>query len=118
MCADPNAGARQAARAKHRQKVFDYQANSNKFWYKELDYKNKKQFIQGIGESRQLSDVRQAVLNKRSAGLSALIPNFFLFFEIDFVLRVLTVVVPPFDIADCGSGLICSPDQFTDQSFH
>ena len=71
MCADPNAGARQAARAKHRQKVFDYQANSNKFWNKELDYKNKKQFIQGIGESRQLSDIRQAVLNKRSAGLSA-----------------------------------------------
>ena len=71
MCADPNAGARQAALAKHRQKVFDYQANSNKFWNKELDYKNKKQFIQGIGESRQLSDIRQAVLNKRSAGLSA-----------------------------------------------
>jgi len=71
VCADPNAGARQAAREKHRQKVFDYQANSTKFWNKELDYKNKKTFIQGIGESRQLSDIRQAVLNKRAAGLSA-----------------------------------------------
>jgi len=71
VCPDPNAAARAAAREKHRKKVFDYQANSNKFWNKELDYKNKKQFIQGIGESRQLSDIRQAVLNKRAAGLSS-----------------------------------------------
>ena len=71
VCADPNAGARAAAREKHRQKMFNYSSNSIKYWNKETDFKNKKQFIQGIGESRQLSDIRQAVEQKRAAGLSA-----------------------------------------------
>ena len=71
VCADPNAGARQAAKIKHQEKMYNYRANSLKYWNRELDFKNKKQFIQGIGESRQLSDIRQAVLNKRAAGLSA-----------------------------------------------
>ena len=71
VCADPNAGARQAAKIKHQEKMYNYRANSLKYWNRELDFKNKKQFIQGIGESRQLSDIRQAVMNKRAAGLSA-----------------------------------------------
>ena len=71
VCADPNAGARQAAKERHANKMFAYKSNSVKFWNRETDYKNKKQFIQGIGESRQLSDIRQAVEQKRSAGLSA-----------------------------------------------
>ena len=70
VCADPNAGARAAAREKHRQKMFNYKSDSVKYWNKETDFKNKKQFIQGIGESRQLSDIRQAVEQKRAAGLS------------------------------------------------
>ena len=71
VCADPNAGARQAAKERHANKLFAYKSNSVKYWNRETDYKNKKQFIQGIGESRQLSDIRQAVMNKRAAGLSA-----------------------------------------------
>ena len=71
VCADPNAGARQAAKERHANKMFAYKSNSVKYWIRETDYKNKKQFIQGIGESRQLSDIRQAVMQKRSAGLSA-----------------------------------------------
>jgi len=71
VCADPNAGAREAARERQRQKLFNYKSDSVKYWNREVDFKNKKQFIQGIGESRQLSDIRQAVLNKRAAGLSA-----------------------------------------------
>ena len=71
VCADPNAGARQAAKERHANKMFAYKRNSVKYWNRETDYKNKKQFIQGIGESRQLSDIRQAVEQKRSAGLSA-----------------------------------------------
>ena len=71
VCADPNAGARQAAREKHRQKMFDYKSNSVKYWNRETDFKSKKQFIQGIGESRQLSDIRQAVMQRRAAGLTA-----------------------------------------------
>jgi len=71
VCADPNAGARAAAKERHREKVFNYASNSLKYWNRETDFKAKKQFIQGIGESRQLSDIRQAVMNKRSSGLSA-----------------------------------------------
>jgi len=71
VCADPNAAARQAAKEKHRQKMFDYKSNSVKYWNRETDFKSKKQFIQGIGESRQLSDIRQAVMQKRAAGLTA-----------------------------------------------
>ena len=71
VCADPNAGARQAAKERHANKMFAYKSNSVKYWNRETDFKNKKQFIQGIGESRQLSDIRQAVEQKRAAGLSA-----------------------------------------------
>ena len=71
VCADPNAGARAAAKDRHREKVYNYRSNSIKYWNRETDFKRKKQFIQGIGESRQLSDIRQAVMQKRAAGLSA-----------------------------------------------
>ena len=70
VCADPNAGARAAAKEKHRQKMFNYKSDSVKYWNRETDFKDKKQFIQGIGESRQLSDIRQAVEQRRAAGLS------------------------------------------------
>ncbi len=70
VCADPNAGARQAAKAKHQEKVYNYKANTAKYFNRELDYSAKKKFIQGIGESRQLSDIRQAVMQRRGAGLS------------------------------------------------
>jgi len=70
VCADPNAAARQAAKEKHLNKMFAYKSNSVKYWNRETDFKNKKQFIQGIGESRQLSDIRQAVEQRRAAGLS------------------------------------------------
>ena len=71
VCADPNAGARAAARARHQEKVYNYRSNSIKYWNRETDFKRRKQFIQGIGESRQLSDIRQAVMQKRAAGLTA-----------------------------------------------
>ena len=70
VCADPNAAARQAAKERHANKMFAYKSNSVKYWNRETDFTAKKQFIQGIGESRQLSDIRQAVMNKRAAGLS------------------------------------------------
>ena len=71
VCADPNAGARAAAKERHREKVYNYRSNSIKYWNRETDFKRKKQFIQGIGESRQLSVIRQAVMQKRALGLSA-----------------------------------------------
>ena len=71
VCADPNAGARAAAREKHRQKMFNYKSDSVKYWNTESDVKRKVQFIQSTGRSRQLSDIRQAVLTRRAAGLTA-----------------------------------------------
>ena len=71
VCADPNAGARAAAKARHQEKVYNYKSNAIKFWNRETDFKSKKQFIQGIGESRQLSDIRQALMSKRGVGLAA-----------------------------------------------
>ena len=70
VCADPNAAARQAAKEKHLNKMFAYRSNSVKYWNRETDFKNKKQFIQGIGESRQLSDIKQGIEQKIGAGLS------------------------------------------------
>ena len=71
VCADPNAGARAAAKEKHRQKMFNYKSDSVKYWNTESDVKRKVQFIQSTGRSRQLSDIRQAVLTRRAAGLTA-----------------------------------------------
>jgi len=71
VCADPNAGARAAAKARHQEKVYNYKSNAIKYWNRETDFKSKKQFIQGIGESRQLSDIRQALMSKRGVGLAA-----------------------------------------------
>ena len=71
VCADPNAGARAAAKHRHQEKVYNYKANAAKYFNREVDYAAKKKFIQGIGESRQLSDIRQAVMQRRGAGLSA-----------------------------------------------
>ena len=71
VCADPNAGARAAAKEKHRQKMFNYKSDSVKYWNTESDVKRNVQFIQSTGRSRQLSDIRQAVLTRRAAGLTA-----------------------------------------------
>jgi len=71
VCADPNAGAREQARARHREKVFNYQAESNKYWNKETAYVKKAQFIQGIGESRARSDIRQLIERKRGEALKS-----------------------------------------------
>jgi len=70
VCADPNAGARAAARQQHQQKVYNYRSNSIKFWNRETSYKRKAQFIQGIGESRARSDIRQLIERKRGQALS------------------------------------------------
>jgi len=71
VCADPNAGARAAARERHKEKVFNYASNSLKYFNTEADVGRKLKFIQGTGRSRQQSDIREAVLNRRSAGLTA-----------------------------------------------
>jgi len=71
VCADPNAGARQQAKIRHQQKMFKYKSDSVKFWNKETSYSKKAQFIQGIGESRARSDIRQLIERKRGQVLSS-----------------------------------------------
>ena len=71
VCADPNAGARAAAKQRHQEKVYKYKSDSIKFWNKETSYVKKSQFIQGIGESRARSDIRQLIERKRGQALSS-----------------------------------------------
>jgi len=71
VCADPNAGLRAQAREKHRQKMFNYKSQSVKYWNKETAYARKAKFIQGIGESRARSDIRQLIERKRGQALSS-----------------------------------------------
>ena len=71
VCADPNAGARQAAKERHANKMFKYKSDSVKYWNRETSYVRKAQFIQGIGESRARSDIRQLIERKRGQVLSS-----------------------------------------------
>ena len=70
VCADPNAGARQAAKERHQNKIFKYGSESLKYWNRETSYAKKASFIQGIGESRARSDIAQLIERKRGQTLS------------------------------------------------
>ena len=71
VCADPNAGVRQAAKEKHQQKMFNYKSQSVKYWNRETRYVNQKSAILSLGESRGRSDIMQMIERKRAAGLTA-----------------------------------------------
>jgi len=71
VCADPNAGVRQAARERHQQKMFKYKSDSVKFWNRETRYVKQKSAILSLGESRARSDIMQMIERKRAAGLTA-----------------------------------------------
>ena len=71
VCADPNAGARQAAKERHQQKMFKYKSDSVKYWNRETRYVNQRSAILSLGESRGRSDIMQMIERKRAAGLTA-----------------------------------------------
>ena len=71
VCADPNAAARQQAKERHNNKVFKFMSDGNKFHNRETTYAKQSKFIQGIGESRAQSDIRQLIERKRGAALSS-----------------------------------------------
>ena len=50
---------------------FNYRSEGVKFFNRAADFKRKTQFIAGIGESRQQSDIRQRVMDKRAVGLKS-----------------------------------------------
>ena len=71
VCADPNAGVRQAAKERHQQKMFKYKSDSVKYWNRETRYVNQRSAILSLGESRGRSDIMQMIERKRAAGLTA-----------------------------------------------
>ena len=71
VCADPNAAARQAAKERHANKVFKFMSDGNKFHNNQTTYEKQSRFIQGIGESRAQSDIRQLIERKRGQALSS-----------------------------------------------
>ena len=64
MCADPNAGAREQARARQQTKVYDFKSKSIQHWNKETDYVRGKEQI-ATGYSRDMSDIQQALSKSR-----------------------------------------------------
>ena len=62
---------REQARQQHEARVFAFGAEKVKDFNRRADFKRKTQFISSIGESRQQSDIRQRVMDKRSAGLKS-----------------------------------------------
>gem|GEM_PF-3195762 len=71
MCAgrDQNKAAREQAKASHNNRVYAHRSKGNKLFNLETNFKRKSNFIQGIGESRTLSDIREKIMQKRASGL-------------------------------------------------
>ena len=69
MCADPNAGAREQARARQRQKDYEFRANSVNYWNKETDYIRGREQI-ATGYSRDISDIEQALSKSRGGAFT------------------------------------------------
>ena len=68
VCADPNAGAREQARARQQQKIYDFKQNSIKYWNQETDYVIGKEMA-ATGYSRDMSDIQQAYTRLRGEAL-------------------------------------------------
>ena len=62
---------REQARQQHEARVFAFGAEKVKDFNRRADFKRKTQFISSIAESRQQSDIRQRVMDKRTAGLKS-----------------------------------------------
>ncbi len=60
VCADPNAGAIQAARIRHENRLYEYKGNQLKFWNKETSFKTQED-LNVIGHSRDKSDIQVAM---------------------------------------------------------
>ena len=75
MCRKKETPESKAARnrVKYQQmtREFNYRSEGVKFFNREADFKRKTQFIASIGESRQQSDIRQRVMDKRAVGLKS-----------------------------------------------
>ena len=66
---DQNAELRRAQRHKHHGREVAFRSKGNQLFNRETNFKRKSNFIQGIGQSRTLSDIRQKIMDKRASGL-------------------------------------------------
>ena len=71
MCADPNAGARAAAREKQKERLYQFKADGIQYYNKETTWDKNRKFITGMGYSRDYSDIMSALDTARGKTLAA-----------------------------------------------
>ena len=69
VCAGKDESAKVAAQQRHNDRVYDHRSRGNKLFNLETNFKRKSHFIQGIGASRTLSDIREKIMKNRASGL-------------------------------------------------
>jgi hypothetical protein len=70
VCADPNAGARAAAREKQKERVYQFKADGIQWYNKEATWDKNRKFITGMGYSRDYSDIMSALDTARGKSLA------------------------------------------------
>ena len=71
MCADPNAGARAAAKEKQKERLYQFKADGIQYYNKEATWDKNRKFITGMGYSRDYSDIMSALDTARGKTLAA-----------------------------------------------
>tara|TARA_R100000234_G_C5000467_1_gene180113 strand:- start:1848 stop:2615 length:768 start_codon:yes stop_codon:yes gene_type:complete len=71
VCADPNAGARAAAREKQKERLYQFKADGIQYYNKEATWDKNRKFITGMGYSRDYSDIMSALDTARGKTLAA-----------------------------------------------
>ena len=71
VCADPNAGARAAAKEKQKERLYQFKADGIQYYNKEATWDKNRKFITGMGYSRDYSDIMSALDTARGKTLAA-----------------------------------------------
>ena len=71
MCADPNAGARAAAKEKQKERLYQFKADGIQYYNKEATWDKNRKFITGMGYSRDYSDIMSTLDTARGKTLAA-----------------------------------------------
>ena len=71
VCADPNAGARAAAKEKQKERLYQFKADGIQYYNKETNWDKNRKFISGTGYSREYSDIINKLDTARGKTLAA-----------------------------------------------
>ena len=71
VCADPNAGARAAAKEKQKERLYQFKADGIQYYNKEATWDKNRKFITGMGYSRDYSDIMSTLDTARGKTLAA-----------------------------------------------